>query len=63
MGGQGKVVRLAYDELESALLQEWDQRDQPGGADLFAQPPGSSKRWVGHGLFSIGLHEDAVACA
>jgi hypothetical protein len=38
IGGQGKVVRLAYDELESALLQEWGQRDQPGGADLLARP-------------------------
>jgi hypothetical protein len=38
IGGQGKVVRLAYDQLESALLQEWHQRGQPGGADLFARP-------------------------
>ena len=38
IGGQGKIVRLADDELESALLQEWRQRGQPGGADLFARP-------------------------
>ena len=43
IGGQGKVVRLAYDQLESALLQEWHQRGQPGGADLFARPPDVSK--------------------
>ena len=36
IGGHGKIVRLAYDELESALLEQWRQRGQPGGADLFA---------------------------
>jgi hypothetical protein len=29
IGGQDKVARLAFDELESALLQERDERGQP----------------------------------
>jgi hypothetical protein len=38
IGGQNKIARLAFDELESALLEERNQWDQPGGADFFARP-------------------------
>ena len=38
IGGQTKIVRLAYEELESALLEQWPQGGQPSGADLFARP-------------------------
>ena len=36
IGGQNKIARLARDELESVLLQQRQQRGQPGSADLFA---------------------------
>ena len=39
IGGQNKIARLAGDELESVLLQQWNQRSQSGGTDLFACPP------------------------
>jgi len=55
IGGQNKVARLAFDELESAQLQERNQRGQPGGADLFARPAWISRRWAGHSLFSSGV--------
>ena len=60
IGGQGKVVRLAYDQLESALLDERHQRGQSGGADLFARPSWAGgvttmRRGVGHSLFSNGV--------
>ena len=55
IGGQNKIARLAGDELESVLLQQWNQRGQPGGADLFACPPDIFKQWVGHSLFSNGV--------
>jgi hypothetical protein len=55
-GGQDKIASLAGDELESVLLQQRNQRSQPGGADLFARPPWvlrtTMRRWVGHSLFS-----------
>lgn len=51
-GGQNKIARLAFDELESALLQERNQKDEPGGADLFAVPTEAFRRGVGHSLFS-----------
>jgi hypothetical protein len=57
--GQNKVARLAFDELESAFLQEWNQWGQACGADLFARPPWS---WSAvlitrgcHSLFSSGV--------
>jgi len=56
IGGQNKIARLAGDELESVLLQQRRQRCEPGGADLFARPPGAlrttMRRWAGHSLFS-----------
>ena len=56
IGGQDKIVRLACDKLESALLQQWKQRSQSGGAYLFARPAlglGTIMgRWVDHSLFS-----------
>ena len=52
VGRQNKIARLAFDDLEAALLQERNQRGQSGGADLFARPPDIFKRWVGHSLFS-----------
>src|SRR5206468_3496526 len=42
IGGQTKIVRFAYDELESALLEQWCQRGQPCGTDLFSRPARSS---------------------
>jgi hypothetical protein len=54
-GGLNKIARFAFDELESALLEERNQRDQPCGTDLFARPAGISKRWVDHSLFSSGV--------
>jgi hypothetical protein len=38
MGGQFKVARLAFDELEAAPLEQRDERGEAGGADLFAGP-------------------------
>ncbi len=60
IGGQNKIAGLARDELESALLQQRHQRREPGGADLFARPPGAlrmstMRRWAGHSLFSSGV--------
>src|ERR1017187_3025743 len=59
IGRQGIIVRLAYDELESALLDEWHQWSQAGGADLFARPAWSLPAvmiTVGcHSLFSSGV--------
>ena len=58
IGGQNKIAGLACDELESALLEQRNQRGQPGGADLFARPARALrtiKQWVGHSLFSSGV--------
>ena len=56
-GGQNKIARLAFDELESALLQEWDEWGQPGGADFFARPARPLTGITGgcHTLFSSGV--------
>src|SRR5687768_5182367 len=43
VGGQDKIARLLFDELESALLQQGNQRDLAGGADLFAWKKGSKR--------------------
>ena len=51
IGGQTKIVRLAYEELESALLEQWPQGGQPSGADLFARPTDWGK--IGSPLFII----------
>ena len=52
IGGQNKIAGLAGDELKSALLEEWRQWSQPGGADLVARPAGA-----GAGLgFTRGCH-------
>lgn len=60
IGGQKVIARLAGDGLESALLEQWQQRSQPSGADLLARPasggrPQGLKRWVGHSLFANGV--------
>ena len=62
IGGQNEIARLACDELESALLEQRDQRGEAGGADLLARPA-----WhgiLGDGLVTVfppvGLDEDAV---
>lgn len=60
MSGQFKVARLSFDELEAALLQQRNQRGQPGGADLFAGPAraggvGGVTRGVAHSLLSSGV--------
>ena len=39
IGGQNEVARLPWDELASAFFEQRNQRDQPGGADLFTRPP------------------------
>ena len=44
IGGQDKIAGLAYDELESAFLQQRDERCLAGGADLLA----TSAVLVGH---------------
>ncbi len=60
IGGQNEIARLACDEFEAPLLQERNQRGQPGGADLLARPArclrtATTKRWVGHSLSSSGV--------
>jgi len=55
IGRQNKIVRLAWDELEAALLEQRHQRCQPGGADLFVRPAWAFRQWVGHSLFANGV--------
>ena len=59
IGGQSKIARLAFDELESALLQQWKQGGQSCGADLIARPSGGVVAWIRgvgcHSLFSSGV--------
>ena len=60
IGGQDKIARLTFDQMESMLLQERNQRGDSGSADLFACPAecwrtATIKRWVGHSLFSSGV--------
>ena len=38
IGGQDKITRLAWEDLDSALLQQGNQRDLARRADLFASP-------------------------
>jgi hypothetical protein len=38
IGGQDQIAGGLFDELESALLEERNQRRQPGGADLLPRP-------------------------
>ena len=38
VSGQIEIARPALDELEISLLQQWNQRGQPGSTDLFAGP-------------------------
>jgi len=52
---QNIIAGFARDELESALLEQRNQRNDPGGADLLATPSLIFKRWVGHSLFSNGV--------
>jgi len=61
-GGQLEIARLHFDELEPALLQQGNQRDLAGRADLLAGPAG---RWVRRGrgvtVFPpMRLNEDAI---
>ena len=64
ISGQTKIVRLAYDELESALSEQWNKRGQPCGTDLFSRPAGclsaSGLEWVVTVFSPVGLDEDAV---
>ena len=54
IGGQAKIASLAFDQLETTLLEQWGQRHYTGGADLLARPPGF--RGVdGHSLSSSGV--------
>ena len=58
-GREKEIARFLFHQLESALLEQWNQRGQSGGADLFACPPrllqrAAIKRWVGHSLSSNG---------
>jgi len=59
IGRQNKIAGLTRDELEAALLEQWRQRGEPGGADLLVRPPWAlrttMRRWVGHSLFSNGV--------
>ena len=60
IGGQDEIARLAGDEFEAPLLQERNQWNESGGADLLARPARSlrtatTKRWVGHSLSSSGV--------
>jgi hypothetical protein len=59
IGGQNKIARPAFDQLESALLQQRHQWDQPCGADLFARPAWSLPDVMitrgCHSLFSSGV--------
>jgi hypothetical protein len=57
VGGQNKIARLAFDELESAFLEQRGQIGDASSADLLARPTrrwrtATLKRWVGHSLFS-----------
>jgi len=38
MSGQLKVAGFPFEELQAALLQEWNERSQAGGADLVTSP-------------------------
>ena len=38
IGGQGKIARLACDELKSAFFQKRNQGSDPGGAALLPRP-------------------------
>ena len=62
--GQFEVASGPLDELESAFLEQGDQRGEPGGTDLVAGPAWSlrSAKWgalikagVGHSLSSSGV--------
>src|SRR5438128_9316245 len=56
IGGQDKITRLAWDDLDSALLQQGNQQDLPGRADLLAGP---ARRWIrrGRGCHSLSSNE------
>jgi hypothetical protein len=54
IGGQAKIARLAFDQLETTILEQWGQRHHPGGADLLARPPGF-RGVAGHSLSSSGV--------
>src|SRR5271165_3935834 len=63
IGGQDKIARFAFDQFESAFLEERNQRGETGGADWLARP-GLCRRppmlTTGitrgcHSLFSIGV--------
>ena len=43
IGGQNKIAGRARNDLETALLEQRQQRREPGGADLLARPPLSFK--------------------
>ena len=55
-GRQLEVARVFFEELQSLLLQQGNQQDLPGRADLFAAPAG---RWVrrGRGCHSLSSNE------
>ena len=54
IGGQNKIAGLACAEFKPALLEQWHQRDDPGGADLLARPSWF-RQGVGHSLSSSGV--------
>ena len=43
IGGQLVVAGFTFDELEAAFLEQWNQRGDAGGADLFARPAWSGR--------------------
>ena len=54
IGGQAKIASLAFDQLETTLLEQWGQRHYTGGADLLARPPGI-RGGVGRSHFASGV--------
>lgn len=52
---QNKIVGLARDDLEAALLEQRQQRREPVGADLFARPAGAIRGVGCHNLFANGV--------
>ena len=37
-GGHNEIALRVFEQLESALLKQWNQRDQSGCTDLFTRP-------------------------
>ncbi len=54
ISGQGKVARLAWEELHPVFFEQGHERCQAGGADLFTRP--ARLRGAGcHSLFANGV--------